>query len=181
MANETTLVGDPTVLGWTTFALYFIAVVLSFRAAKIFRSQNQAVVGQVWTWIASVLLVLGLNKQLDLQTWLIHFAGRIAKRERVYEYRRMWHALFFVGLITVSLIVALRWSAKLRVFARQVPMAAAGCASVTAYVVVRAASIDQVDRLLGFDLERTPGLWLLEAGGLMVVIVEQLKSIKAKG
>lgn len=167
-------------LGWTTFALYFIAAILSFRAAKVSRSQNQAVVGQVWSWISVGLLILGLNKQLDLQTWIIHFAGGIAKREHVYEYRRTLHALFFSGLIALSVIIALRWSAKLRMFARQVPMAAAGCALVTAYVVVRAASIDQVDRLLGFDLERLPGLWLLEVGGLGMVIVGQAKSRKLK-
>jgi hypothetical protein len=176
MLFEIPFAGDPTLLGWTTFALYLIAVVLSFRAAKVSRSRNQAVVGQVWSWIALGLLVLGLNKQLDLQTWIIHFAGRIAKRENVYEYRRTLHALFFLGLITLSVVIALRWSANLRVFARQVPMAASGCALVTAYLVVRAASIDQVDRLLGFDLERTPGLWLLEVGGLgMVIVGGQLK------
>src|SRR5437899_2447181 len=102
------LVGDPTVLGWTTFALYLIAAILSFRAATVSRSREQAAVGQVWSWIALALLVLGLNKQLDLQTLVIQFAAGLARREHVYEYRRTIHALFFLGLMTLSVIIGLR-------------------------------------------------------------------------
>ena len=166
------LVGDPTVLGWMTFALYLVAAVVSFRAATVIRSRQATEFSRAWSLIALGLLVLGLNKQLDLQTVLIHFAGRVAQREHFYEYRQALHAFFFVGLFGLTGIVLFRWSAKIKMFARQFRMAAIGCALVAAYILVRAASIDQVDQLLGFDLERIPCLWVLEVGGLGLVIAE---------
>jgi hypothetical protein len=166
------LVGDPTLVGWTTFALYLVAAFFSFQAATASRSRAALAAGRVWNWIAIVLLVLGLNKQLDLQSWIIHSAGRIAQKEQLYQYRRALHAVFFAGLVVVIGAAVFRWSEKLKQFARALPKAATGCALVGAYILIRAASIDQVDQMLGFDLERVPSLWLLEVGGLALIIVE---------
>jgi len=61
-------------------------------------------------------------------------------------------------------------------FGRQLPLAAGGCALVCAYIVIRAASIDHIDQMQGFDLEQIPFLWLLEASGLMLIIVQALRN-----
>ena len=178
--------GHLTTLGWTTFALYLIAALLSFRAAASVRSHSSAVhsqqsseTGRVWVWLGGVLAVLGLNKPLDLQTRLIKLGRQIADAENLSAYRRKLHAIFFLGfalvVITLFLVVMLRFPAKAGSFARQLPLAAGGCALVCAYIVIRAASITNVDLMLGFDLERIPFLWLLEAGGLLLIIVQALR------
>jgi hypothetical protein len=174
VGNELHLPGDPTVLGWTTFALYLIASILSFRIASASRLTGSASFRHIWGLIALMLVGLGVNKQLDLQTLIIQLARQVAFIGHLYEYRFALHALFFLGLMFLLAVVLFRWWTKLRLFSRQLPMAATGCAFVLSYIMVRAASIDRVDRLIGFDLEGIPFLWLLEVGGLTMIIAQAL-------
>ena len=53
-------------------------------------------------------------------------------------------------------------------------MATTGCVLVSAYILGRAGSINHVDELLGFDLERLLFLWALEVGGLVLIITQTL-------
>ena len=186
MKSEVHVDGHLTALGWTTFALYLIAALLSFRAAfassrcprSVVRDQWSSETGRVWIWLGVVLSVLGLNKQLDLQTLLIKLGRQIAGKENLSANRAGLHVLFFLGFILafIALFVAVRFRLPGHIgrFGRQLPWAAGGCAMVCAYIVIRAASIDRVDLMLGFDFERIPFLWLLEAGGLLLIIVQAL-------
>ena len=187
MNSEMHVDGHLTAIGWTTFALYMVAALFSFRAAASVRSQSSAVRsphsserGRIWVWLGAILAVLGLNKQLDLQTLLIELGRRAAQKENLFEYRLELHALFFLGfvLVIIALLVAVmfRLPGQIGRFGRQLPLAAGGCALVCAYIIIRAASIDHMDQMLGFDLEQIPFLWLLEAGGLMLLIVQALRS-----
>jgi hypothetical protein len=188
--------GHLTALGWTMFGFYLVAALLSFRAAASARSQSSAVrnqqsvvngqwsssSGRVWLWLGVVLAVLGLNKPLDLQTWIIQLGRRIAGAEHLTAYRTELYVLFFLGfmlaIIALFAVVARRLREPIGRFVRQFPLAAVGCVLVCAYIVIRAADIDRVDLMLGFDLERIPFLWLLEAGGLLLVIVQALRAAK---
>ena len=188
--------GHLTSLGWTMFAFYLIAALLSFRAAASVRSQSstgsgrQSVVscqwssssGRVWLWLGVILAALGLNKQLDLQTRLIALGRQIAGAEHLLAHRAELYALSFLGfmlaIIVLLALVMLRFSAEAVRFARRLPLAAAGCFLICAYIVIRAASIDNMDLMLGFDFERIPFLWLLETGGLLLIIVQALLNPK---
>jgi hypothetical protein len=197
--------GHLTALGWTMFALYLAAALLAFRVAASVRSRLPAVsrqpsadsrqpsavsrqwtlqTGRIWLWLGVVLAALGVNKPLDLQTRLIELGRQIAGKEHLLAYRAEFYALFFAGfllaVIALLALVAFRWRGPIGRFGRQLPLAAGGCALVGAYIVVRAASITHVDLMLGFDLEqRNPFLWLLEAGGLLLIIVGALRKIKS--
>lgn len=179
--------GHLTALGWTTFVLYLIAALLCFRAAV--RSSNGPFSAfQVcafprlpetgWTWLCLgiILTALGMNKVIDLQTWLIELGRHIAGADNLREHRRALHVFFFTGFILVILallaVVLVRLRTPIRKFARQSPLAAIGSTLVGAYIVLRAVSIDHVDQMLGFDLERIPYWWLLEAGGLLLIIIQ---------
>ncbi len=188
--------GHLTVVGWTNFALYLIAALLAFRAAVLIRSLPSTVRGQqsvvsgqwsfsssrVWFWLGVLLAALGLNKPLDLQTWLIGLGRRIAGTEHLLAYRAGLYVLFFLGfllsIIALLVVVRFRLPGWIGRFARQLPLAAGGCALVGAYIVIRAADIDHVDELLGVDLERIPFLWLLEAGGLLLISAQALRQPK---
>jgi hypothetical protein len=182
MNSEMHVAGHLTAVGWTTFALYLVAALLSFRAAAVSRTDNAAALGRIWVWLGAILAVLGLNKQLDLQTLLIKLGRHVARKENLFEYRLELHALFFLGivLVIIALFVAVRFRLPGQIgrFGRQLPLAAGGCALICAYIVIRAVSIDSVDQMLGFDLERIPFLWLLEAGGLLLIIVQALRNPK---
>jgi hypothetical protein len=66
-------IGDPTPLGWITVAAYAAAAVLAWRNAGAAR--RTAVPHSFWIALTALMLALGINKQLDLQTWLSQ-AGR---------------------------------------------------------------------------------------------------------
>lgn len=178
--------GHLTALGWTTFALYSAAALLSFRAAIISnRGRRSTIIGErfsetvrIWSGLGVMLAALGLNKVMDLQTLLNQLGRDLAGEEIIYAHRAALRVLFFLGFIAVVIavlaVVALRFSAAVGRFARRQPLAAGGCVLIGIYILLRAAAIEHVDQMLGFELERIPFLWLLEAGGLLLVIIQSL-------
>src|SRR5687768_5262697 len=79
-------IGDPTFMGWVTVAMYFLAALLCARAAfalppRSLKSQERV----FWFFLCVVLLFLGVNKQLDLQTWLTLTGKRVAIAQGWYE------------------------------------------------------------------------------------------------
>jgi hypothetical protein len=189
MSSDMHVAGQLTALGWTMFALYLVAALLSFRAAVSVRSHSSAVSRQqssetsrIWIWLGAVLTALGLNKQLDLQTRLIEFGRYLAHQANLLPFLPGLHVLFFLGFvlaITMLFAVAmLRLRAVIGTFGRQLPLAAGGCALICTYILIRAASIDSVDRMLGYDWDTIPFLWLLEAGGLLLIIAQAFRNPK---
>jgi len=170
--------GQLTALGWTMFVLYLVAALLSFRAAVVARFHDPAALGRIWRWLGAILVALGLNKQFDLQTLLIKLGRQAVPREILLQYRLELHAFFFLvfALVIIALfaVALLQLRILIGTFGRQLPLAAGGCALVFAYIVIRAASIASMDQMFGLDLEKIPFLWLLEAGGLLLIMVQAL-------
>ena len=78
--------GDPGFFGWLQTLLYFVAAWACFRR---FRSLAVPAYGssgaprfwseaRLWLFIAFICLLLGVNKQLDLQTWVIEEFKQLA-------------------------------------------------------------------------------------------------------
>src|SRR5688572_10854983 len=102
-------IGDPTVMGWVTVACYLGAAFLCWRAAtKGVASRN---VRWFWTGLAALLLLLGINKQLDLQTAVTFIGKDFAKATGWYEHRRIVQGIFivFIALFGAAATAALFW------------------------------------------------------------------------
>ncbi|MFP8833735.1 hypothetical protein ACLIJR_05640 [Hydrogenophaga sp. XSHU_21] len=121
------------------------------------------------------LLLLGINKQLDLQSAVTEL-GRIAASEGGwYDRRHQIQEAFIAGLVLMGLtlfavVLHLVWRAP-----RATHVALAGAAGLSMFVVIRAASFHHVDALLGQSLGGIRMNWLLEMGGLAVIIAASLK------
>ena len=66
-------IGDPSVMGWVTVALYLVAAWLCFLCSRRSRVLARRASGarwepRLWGLFALFLLALGVNKQLDLQS-----------------------------------------------------------------------------------------------------------------
>ena len=63
-------IGDPTIGGWITVVLYFLAGASCWKTTGIVlrQSRGQYSDGYVWRAISVVFFFLGINKQLDLQS-----------------------------------------------------------------------------------------------------------------
>ena len=180
MTGDMHVAGQLTALGWTLFALYLVAAGLAFRAATIcrFRSHDPDL-GRIWRALGFILAALGFNKPLDLQTRLIELGRWVARNADLSPSAPKLHLLFFLAfilpLLALFAVGLIRWRILIVKSVRQLPLAAGGCALVGAYIVIRAVAIDRVDQILLWNWERIPFLWLLEAGGLLLILAQALR------
>jgi hypothetical protein len=181
--NWTPGIGDPTIGGWVTVALYLLASGSCWISAQklgledIPRSNER----RVWRVISVLFLALGINKQLDLQTALTE-AGRVVAQYQGWYEQRQFVQLVFIALAAMTcLIVAI----TLLLWARNSPIptriALIGTTMVLGFVLIRAASFHHVDRFIG---QRILGLrwnWILEMSGIsLVLFASQWRQVGAK-
>ncbi len=159
-------IGDPDLWGWTVVAAYAVAALLCLRAARSGTGRERA----FWTGAALLMVALGLNKQLDLQT-LLTVTGRCLARAQGWYRDRGAVQLRFIEAVAILAAIATLLAAVLmrRHLARLWP-ALLGVGAVLAYVTIRAASFHHVDQLLF-----RPGLLgikadsVLEMGGIVLI------------
>jgi hypothetical protein len=160
-------VGDPTVLAWIVTAGYIFCALFSVRAAlastgKAGPTPHPA---KPWWSLAAVAAVLGVNKQLDLQTLLIELARGATRTAGLYEVRRGVQKVFVVLIIAVVAVVAWRWVRVQRVFLARHRTLVAGVALIGLYTLLRMAAINHIE--LGSSEEDVPrGLLLVELLGV---------------
>lgn len=154
-------IGDPTWIGWLTTTAYFGAACL---CADSFRRSRWA----GWLVLAAGLVLLGFNKQLDLQTLVIQTGRRIALDEGWYGQRRQVQAGFAVLVAALSTVclagifrVARRQPSEIRV-------SLIGAVLLVAFVATRAAAFQHL-RALNFGADfnawfELAGITLVAAG-----------------
>jgi hypothetical protein len=176
-------IGDPTVMGWVTVVAYFGAAILCGRCAtNAYRARRQGLVSAqpilFWSALASVLVLLGINKQLDLQTWFTLLAKSLALEQGWYEDRRFAQAVFIlvVGVIGLAGLGIAYWLTR-----RAVPrgrLALLGVSFLGCFVLIRAASFHHVDQLIGFRLAGLKVNWILELSGILIVAVAATRNLR---
>lgn len=153
-------IGDPTPIGWITVIAYFLAAILCgvrwglprFRPAQSWRYRPN---GTLWLWLAVLLLLLGINKQLDLQSWFTVVGRQMALDNGWYRQRREVQVQFIIvlGLSAIAVLFGLgrlwvleshraissRWGSGLALL---------GFVFLCGFVMLRAASFHHVDQLL---------------------------------
>lgn len=140
-------IGDPTVYGWLAVFGYVLAAVLAWRAA---RASPVAPDQTRWFWsaIAMFLLLLGINKQLDLQTLLTGIGRLLARQEGWYRERRHVQIIFMVVLATSALLTIITLIARFRRAGFWVLLAVGGAVMLVFFILIRAISFHHVDALL---------------------------------
>ena len=130
-----------------------------------------------------MFVALGVNKQLDLQSALTEIGRILAFEQGRYNDRQIVQLWFILGVAGVCLMLAvsLLWMAWDTPFPTRVALL--DMLTVLAFVLIRAASFHHIDRFIG---ERILGLkwnWVLEMGGISIVLVgsESRKPLVGKG
>ena len=159
-------IGDPTVLGWVTVAAYVMAVFLCWNATLAARRNNQKEETRFWCLFTGFALFLGVNKQLDLQTWFTLLGKHMAEKEGWYAERRSFQAAFIALILVLGIAgLILIWRLA-RNKVRHYGLALTGGMFLACFVVIRAASFHYVDQMLGLRLSNVPLNCLLELGGI---------------
>ncbi len=176
-------VGDPTVLGWVTVAAYVVAAWLCYRAS-IGPSFDACHAGSIawrertlWRILVGILLALGVNKQLDLQSAITELLRIMARAQGWYEFRREYQAAFIEVLVIVTPIgwgglVAFSWR-----MSRSVKIAGLGLSLLGAFVLMSAASFHHVDALPSHSVLTLKLAWVVELGGVGVIAVGAVQRI----
>lgn len=178
-------IGDPTFMGWLTVVAYlFTAILTGISVVNIpgnnFNQKEYRTNQFIWWLITFILLFLGMNKQLDLQSWLTITGKNLALAEGWYESRRIVQSIFIatITIFVITFIIFIAWLMKNnRSSAR---WGLIGLSMLSCFVVIRAASFHHVDRLINFAPLGIRFNWILELGGIVIIAISALQNILVK-
>jgi hypothetical protein len=169
-------IGDPTIMGWVTVVAYFGVAVLCFRRARDARRESQRRSETIfWNVLSALLVLLGINKQLDLQTWFTLTGRHIALSEGWYEYRRPVQFAFIAFIVLLAIGASAFMWRLVRAQCRELWLALLGFVLLLTFVIVRAASFHHVDVLINLDLAGVRMNWILELGAIAVIALGSLQ------
>lgn len=159
------LLHDQGPLAWFVVAGYVIAALLALRAGSAAAGRERS----LWLGTAVALLLLGINKQLDLQTDLTDVARVVAHSEGWYSWRRDVQGLFLLlmalGTIGAGMLLW-RW---LRTATVSSKVAAMGLLILLAFIFLRAASFHHIDYWVTIPIAGMRSGWWLELLGIAVI------------
>jgi hypothetical protein len=159
-------IGDPTVMGWVTVAAYFGTAFLCAR--HFFEARRGAFAPErtfFWGVLTAMLVFLGFNKQLDLQTLLTLSGRRVFIELGLYEYRRIVQAFFVIVVAITGFAAAVLMRGLVR-RQKDLKLPLLGFVLLVVFVVVRAASFHHMDQLINFHFAGVRMNWLLELGAI---------------
>ncbi len=166
-------IGDPSIGGWLTVLAY---AVCCYQSHRVFRSSERIfeapIPRQRWLWacIAGGMLLLGINKQLDLQTFFTATARYLAWQQGWYDSRYLLQKAFILCIAVGGLTTMLMMFITFRRVWRWHLYAILGTCTLLVFVMVRASSFHNVDLFLGSRFLGLKMNWLLELSGIGLVL-----------
>jgi hypothetical protein len=167
------MIGNPTIGGWLTVTLYFLAALSCWITARELGSEHLGCAKELraWRYISALFLALGVYKQLDLLVALTEAGRAFVYSQGWYDQRRPVQAAFIV-LVAIACAVTV---VTLLVWARKTPaptwLGLTGATMTLGFVLIRAASFHHIDRILRERILSLRWDWLLEMGGISVVLL----------
>ncbi len=174
-------IGDPTPMGWITTLSYGLVAIIAFYGVwHTLRSPHPRLGRRAvafWLFTGMLMLLLAVNKQLDLQSLLTQTGRDWSRATGWYGARRdlqAWFVWVLAGLGGAGLL-RLGWS--LRGAQPAYYLALVGLMFTGCFVIIRASSFHHVDSLLGYQVAGIQMNWILELGGTFVVGVSTLAAL----
>ncbi|HEY6878529.1 MAG TPA: hypothetical protein VI299_10950 [Polyangiales bacterium] len=178
-------VGDTSAFGWVTVLAYFVAAGLSLRALWLHRAgagalprgswppvPDDVLLVRFWGFVVLTMIVLGINKQFDLQSLVAELGRDLARDQGWYERRRIVQGLFVLGVGAVGGLATAALAFTMRRVLNRVVGAVVGLGALTTFVIIRATSLHHIDALLGRGRIRLN--WVLELGGIGLIALSAL-------
>jgi hypothetical protein len=176
-------IGDPSFMGWFTVFSYFACAMVAFRAAR--RNAGAGSLPFFWRGVCVLMIALGINKQLDLQSLFTEIGRQVARHQGWMEDRRVVQFWFIVSLGTIAVGSFLWVVFFLRDSFKQFRLAFTGIFLLLLFVMIRAVSFHHVDAFLGLRFLDMKMNWIIELGGIYTILVAgvmaPLRSNKDRG
>jgi hypothetical protein len=179
--------GDPTIAGWTIVVFYLAAAVACAWALRVAwmgsrmaadypgdrRARDRSAAYKAsflfWALLIALFLFLGLNKQIDLQSWLADVGRDLAKAQGWYEQRGRVQTIFVGAVAVVGLWTLAFLLDRTRDLLPRHALAFVGLVLLVCFVILRTSSFHDVDRVFGWDLGGMRLSWMLELAGIICV------------
>ncbi len=162
-------IGDASIFGWVTVVVYLFATfrcVVKAKDSKKFGGNYQ-----FWLYLGAFLLLLGINKQLDLQSWLTEIVKDSAHAHGWYEHRRPVQ-IAFIALLGLGMMIALL---SLRLFLanswRHNKITWVGIILLGTFILMRAASFHHFDVLINRPILGININVIFEIGAILLIIL----------
>ncbi|MEP3333777.1 isopropylmalate isomerase [Sedimentitalea sp.] len=161
-------IGDPGVMGWATVAVYGVAALL---CAVAFYKQPAGRLKVFGYGLTLLLMLLMVNKQLDLQSALTAGARCLAQLQGWYEDRRAIQVGFILVLLLYCIgfglfVVWVMWR-----HLGQIWLMLLGLILLLAFIAVRAVGFHHFDAIINAQVGNVRLNWVLELGGLTLIAV----------
>ena len=168
-------IGDPTPAGWLATVAYFAAAYSCWAAARRIKPEYRRAPSlrrewKLWRTLSALLAVLGLNKQLDLQSALTELARMLARSGGWYEQRRGVQLAFVAAIALAALLAGAAALWTTRRTSPPIRFAVVGFGALLGFVVARAASFHHVDVAISHDWLGLRVSSLVELAGLALLI-----------
>jgi hypothetical protein len=161
-------------MGWLTVALYSVASIMAILTL----SKTSGRVRLFWFILSILLGALAVNKQLDLQSGLTALARCIAKADGWYADRRSIQVKFILTVAGASFALAALLFWTLRRSLKSIWLALLGLNFLLGFVVMRAAGFHHFDVFIGSTIGGLRMNWILEIGGILMIIVNETHSLR---
>jgi hypothetical protein len=161
--------GDQSWLGWLTVLGYAIAALLAGRSALTARRASAVWDERFWWAACLLLLLLGVNKQLDLQVLLTDIGRAWAVDHGWYRARRAFQKEFISGVALCGAAVVAAGVIWARKRSGAIRLGFAGLVFLIAYILIRAASFHHMDSLLRASILGLRWTWIVEWAGIATV------------
>lgn len=152
-------IGDPTIIGWLTTGLYLAAAglcaICAWRSDRISPVNHPRHHRVFWQTLTVVMLLMAINKQLDLQSWLMLIGRKVASAQGWYSQRQIVKKWFITGIAISSLILIMWLGWTCRRVIRHYGLALFGIMLLLTFIVVRTGSHHV--KILGWE---QGGVWM---------------------
>jgi len=176
MGHWSPRIGDPSFMGWFTVASYFACAIVSLMLGSS-RHRVDRRTFLFWVTIGLLMILLGINKQLDLQSLFTEIGRQIFRGQGWMEHRRIvqfWFIVAFGASALTGFLVFVRINGDLF---RRFKLAFIGLLFLLCFIVIRAAGFHHFDVMLGFRLFGARMNWVLELTGIYLIFIAAFREI----
>ncbi len=162
--------GDTTFWSWVITFFYAVTIITSLYYLYKLKGENTREKRFLWYCIVVFLIIMGINKQLDLQIFLTMSGRFIARHIGWFERRRIIQAYFTIGIILFFSSTGIYILYKIRTIIRQSLVELAGATTLLFFAVIRAASFNHIGFAVSFENHTISRIHGLEMTGLVLIL-----------
>jgi hypothetical protein len=163
------VVSDFTVWSWVINIAYILSFILTIFFIRRIRNLKNKELRFLWICIAAVLLLLGINKQLNFQTLLIIVGRSLADKqdwvENIRKIQALFTAVFCLGIAVTGTLVLFRIRRVLSIAWIEIT----GIALLSVFTIIRAGSINHVGKV-----EKVANMFnhihAIELAGILIIV-----------